>query len=97
MMILIAISAIVTLLSYLAIQHQSSKQHGQEQQNNAPLLFVIFLVTLIGGHWIAGWMGGPGKSLIGGGILGGGATSHEDALVQTLPNGLECLVGPAPF
>jgi len=102
MMLLLFISAVVTFISYLAVQHHSSQRmngrHGAPgpapQDNNVPLLFVIFLVTLIGGHWVSGWMSGEGGSLIGG---GGSSSAHEDLLVKTIPSGIECHVGPVPF
>jgi len=113
MLWLVGVSALVTALSYLAIQHFESKKQPQDghasQGSDIPVLVVIFLVSLIAAYWINGFMEGSGSGSggvrIGGGAGGGGGARgngggiSDAAYEASLVARIPhgCLTGAPPF
>ena len=92
---LLGVSALITSVSYVAIQHSQSKerQYGEPPPNNVPVLLVIFLVSLIAAYWMNGMFEGDGLGRV---MKGGMSNSaYEDSLVSRIPG--ECFTGAPPF
>lgn len=94
---LVGISALVTALSYIAIQHSDNKKKANGKietagGSNLPALVVIFLVTLIASYWMYGLMDGNGTQRSGGTLSD---SAYEAKLVSQIPH--DCINGAPPF
>jgi|APGre2960657404_1045060.scaffolds.fasta_scaffold45127_2 hypothetical protein len=98
MLLIVSISAAVTFAAFIALQHAESRTDPQKAQSrtksNIAVLFVVFLMSLIGLHYMGV---GSGSVTIrgGGGGSSGRIDAYEDAMIKTIAE--DCFVGNAPF
>ena len=92
---LLGVSAFVTALSFLAIQHSQSKEPHIPPPNNIPILSVVFMVTLILSYWVNGILEGTGPEWKAGSKLDISDASYESNLVSRIPD--NCFIGSPPF
>lgn len=96
MLLIVSISAAVTFAAFIALQHAESRADPQKAQSrtksNIAVLFVVFLMSLIGLHYMGV---GSGSVSIRGGSSSGRIDAYEDAMIKTIAE--DCFVGNAPF
>jgi hypothetical protein len=100
MLLIVSISAAVTFAAFIALQHAESRTDPQKAQSriksNIAVLFVVFLMSLIGLHYMG--VGSGSVTIRGGGGSGsssGRIDAYEDAMIKTIAE--DCFVGNAPF
>jgi hypothetical protein len=97
MLLIVSISAAVTFAAFIALQHAESRTDPQKAQSrtksNIAVLFVVFLMSLIGLHYMG--VGSGSVTIRGGGSSSGRIDAYEDAMIKTIAE--DCFVGNAPF
>ena len=97
MLLIVSISAAVTFAAFIALQHAESRTDPQKAQSrtksNIAVLFVVFLISLIGLHYMG--VGSGSVTIRGGGGSSGRIDAYEDAMIKTIAE--DCFVGNAPF
>jgi hypothetical protein len=103
MLLIVSISAAVTFAAFIALQHADSRtdQKAQPRTNgtngtksNIAVMFVVFLMSLIGLHYMG--VGSGSVSVRGGSSNSSGRIdAYEDAMIKTIAE--DCFVGNAPF
>jgi hypothetical protein len=97
MLLIVSISAAVTFAAFIALQHSESRttdpKAPSRTKSNIAVLFVVFLMSLIGLHYMG--IGAGSVSIRGGGNSSGRIDAYEDAMIKTIAE--DCFVGNAPF
>jgi hypothetical protein len=98
MLLILSISAAVTFAAFIALQHAESRTDPQKAQprtkSNIAVMFVVFLMSLIGLHYMG--VGSGSVSVRGGSSNSSGRIdAYEDAMIKTIAE--DCFVGNAPF
>jgi len=97
MLLILSISAAVTFAAFISLQHAESRTDQKAQprtKSNIAVMFVVFLMSLIGLHYMG--VGSGSVSIRGGGGSSSGRIdAYEDAMIKTIAE--DCFVGNAPF
>jgi len=95
MLLIVSISVAVTFATFIALQHANAKVNEPKtpRSNNIAVLFIVFLMTLIGLHYMGVGSGASLQASTRGG--NGRIDAYEDSMIKTIAE--DCFVGNPPF